>query len=165
MIQVQDVHRSFGTQQVLKGINLHIQQGEIMAIIGRSGSGKTVLLKILIGLTRPERGKVLIEGEDICRLYGRRLDKLRERFGMLFQGGALFDSMTVLENVAFPLREKGRLSHMETTSQAEKMLESVGLADMGYKFPAELSGGMKKRAASMSRRRDSIPSWCERSTN
>jgi phospholipid/cholesterol/gamma-HCH transport system ATP-binding protein len=147
MIQIKNVSRAYGTQQVLRGLNLHIPQGEIMAIVGRSGSGKTVLLKILIGLTRPEHGEVLIEGENICQLYGRRLDKLRERFGMLFQGGALFDSMTVFDNVAFPLREKTKLSSAEITAQAEKMLESVGLADMGYKFPAELSGGMKKRAA------------------
>ena len=147
MIQVKDVYRSFGTQQVLKGVNLQVQHGEIMAIVGRSGSGKTVLLKLLIGLIRPQRGEILIEGEDICQLYGRRLDKMRERFGMLFQGGALFDSMTVFDNVALPLREKTNLSSAEITAQAEKMLESVGLADMGYKFPAELSGGMKKRAA------------------
>lgn len=147
MIQIKNVYRSFGAQQVLKGINLHVQQGEIMAVVGRSGSGKTVLLKILIGLARPQRGEILIEGEDITQLSGRRLDKMRERFGMLFQGGALFDSMTVFDNVAFPLREKTRLSSQEITAQAVKMLESVGLADMGYKFPAELSGGMKKRAA------------------
>jgi phospholipid/cholesterol/gamma-HCH transport system ATP-binding protein len=147
MIQINNVHRSFGQQHVLNGINLQVQQGEIMAIVGRSGSGKTVLLKLLIGLTRPQRGEILIEGEDITRLYGRRLDRMRERFGMLFQGGALFDSMTVFDNVAFPLREKTKLPAAEITARAEKMLESVGLADMGYKFAAELSGGMKKRAA------------------
>lgn len=147
MIQIKNIYRSFGEQQVLKGINLQVQQGEILAVVGRSGSGKTVLLKILIGLTRPQRGEILIEGQDITRLSGRRLDKIRERFGMLFQGGALFDSMTVFDNVAFPLREKTKLSSQEIMAQAAKMLESVGLADMGYKFPAELSGGMKKRAA------------------
>jgi phospholipid/cholesterol/gamma-HCH transport system ATP-binding protein len=147
MIQVKDVYHSFGAQQVLKGVNLQVRQGEIMAVVGRSGSGKTVLLRLLIGLLRPQRGAVLIEGEDIAQLYGRRLDKMRERFGMLFQGGALFDSMTVFENVAFPLREKTKLSRAEIAAQAEKMLENVGLADMGYKYPAELSGGMKKRAA------------------
>jgi phospholipid/cholesterol/gamma-HCH transport system ATP-binding protein len=147
MIQVDEVFLSFGKQQVLRGIDLHIPQGEIMAIVGRSGSGKTVLLKLLIGLLRPDRGQVLIEGTDISRLSGRALDRMRERFGMLFQGGALFDSMTVFDNVAFPLREKTRLSAAEIAERVEKMLESVGLADMGYKFPAELSGGMKKRAA------------------
>src|ERR671922_364476 len=147
MIRVIDVHRAFGSQQVLRGINLHVQKGEILAIIGRSGSGKTVLLRHLIGLVRPNRGQNLIEEADITKLSGRRLDRVRERCGMLFQGGALFDSMTVFDNVAFPLREKTHLSEPEIASQVQKMLESVGLGDMGYKFPAELSGGMKKRAA------------------
>src|SRR6266511_3951192 len=147
MIQVVDVYRSFGKQQVLRGLNLHVQRGEILAIIGRSGSGKTVLLRLIIGLIRPDNGQVIVEGTDITTLYGRRLDRVRERFGMLFQGGALFDSMNVLDNVAFPLREKTKLSEAEIVSQVQKMLESVGLGDMGYKFPAELSGGMKKRAA------------------
>jgi phospholipid/cholesterol/gamma-HCH transport system ATP-binding protein len=147
MIQVIDVHRSFGSQQVLRGVNLRVHKGEILAIIGRSGSGKTVLLRLLIGLVRPDRGQILIEETDITRLSGRRLDRVRERCGMLFQGGALFDSMTVFDNVAFPLREKTKLSESEIAAQVQKMLENVGLADMGYKFPAELSGGMKKRTA------------------
>jgi phospholipid/cholesterol/gamma-HCH transport system ATP-binding protein len=147
MIQVIDVHRAFGRQQVLKGVNLRVEKGEILAIIGRSGSGKTVMLRLLIGLVRPNRGQVLIEDTDITKLSGRRLDQMRERFGMLFQGGALFDSMTVFDNVAFPLREKTKLSEPEVVAQVQKMLESVGLGDMGYKFPAELSGGMKKRTA------------------
>jgi len=147
MIQVADVHLSFGPQQVLSGVNLQIQKGEILVIVGRSGSGKTVMLKLLIGLMRSSRGKVIIEDVDITQLRGRRLDRVRERFGMLFQGGALFDSLTVFDNVAFPLREKTKLSETEITSEVQDMLERVGLADMGYKFPAELSGGMKKRAA------------------
>lgn len=147
MIQVIDVHRSFGSQQVLRGINLRVQKGEILAIIGRSGSGKTVLLRHIIGLVRPNRGQILIEGTDITQLSGRRLDRVRERFGMLFQGGALFDSMTVFDNVAFPLREKTDLPPSEIAAQVQKMLENVGLGEMGYKFPAELSGGMKKRTA------------------
>jgi phospholipid/cholesterol/gamma-HCH transport system ATP-binding protein len=147
MIQVIDVHRSFGSQQVLRGINLRVQKGEILAIIGRSGSGKTVLLRHIIGLVRPNRGQILIEGTDITQLSGRRLDRVRERFGMLFQGGALFDSMTVFDNVAFPLREKTDLPPSEVAAQVQKMLENVGLVEMGYKFPAELSGGMKKRTA------------------
>jgi phospholipid/cholesterol/gamma-HCH transport system ATP-binding protein len=147
MIQVKDVHRSFGKQQVLRGINLNIQKGEILAIVGRSGSGKTVLLRLLIGLLRPTQGQIIIEDADITSMNSRRLDKIRERFGMLFQGGALFDSLTVFENVAFPLREKTDLSDDEIHTQVERMLVGVGLAEMGYKFPAELSGGMKKRAA------------------
>jgi phospholipid/cholesterol/gamma-HCH transport system ATP-binding protein len=147
MIQVVDVHRAFGKQQVLRGINLRVKQGEILVIIGRSGSGKTVMLRLLIGLVRPDRGQVLIENTDIAHLSGRRLDRVRERFGMLFQGGALFDSLSVFDNVAFPLREKTTLAEGDIEAQVQKMLESVGLGDMGYKFPAELSGGMKKRTA------------------
>ena len=147
MIRVIDVHQSFGNQPVLRGINLRVPKGEILAIIGRSGSGKTVLLRLIIGLVRPNRGQILIEETDIAQLSGRRLDRVRERFGMLFQGGALFDSMTVFDNVAFPLREKTDLSRLEVAAQVQKMLENVGLGEMGYKFPAELSGGMKKRTA------------------
>jgi len=147
MIRVIDVHQSFGSQQVLRGIDLRVQKGEILAIIGRSGSGKTVLLRLIIGLVRPNRGQILIEETDIIQLSGRRLDRVRERFGMLFQGGALFDSMTVFDNVAFPLREKTDLPPSEIAAQVQKMLENVGLGEMGYKFPAELSGGMKKRTA------------------
>jgi phospholipid/cholesterol/gamma-HCH transport system ATP-binding protein len=147
MIRLIDVHRSFGSQQVLSGVNLRVQKGEILTIIGRSGSGKTVLLRLIIGLVRPNRGQILVEGADITQLSGRRLDRVRERFGMLFQGGALFDSMTVFDNVAFPLREKTNLSSSEIAAQVQKMLENVGLGEMGYKFPAELSGGMKKRTA------------------
>jgi phospholipid/cholesterol/gamma-HCH transport system ATP-binding protein len=147
MIQVIDVHRSFGPQQVLRGVNLQVKKGELLVIIGRSGSGKTVMLRVLIGLVRPNHGKVLIEDIDITQLSGRRLDRVRERFGMLFQGGALFDSMTVFDNVAFPLREKSKLSEPEIAAQVQRMLQSVGLGEMGYKFPAELSGGMKKRTA------------------
>ena len=147
MIQAVDVHRSFGQQQVLTGINLRVPRGEILVIIGQSGSGKSVMLRLLIGLLRPNRGKVLIEDTDITQLSGRQLDQVRERFGMLFQGGALFDSMTVFDNVAFPLREKTKLSKAEIAAKAQNMLDSVGLGEMGYKFPAELSGGMKKRTA------------------
>jgi phospholipid/cholesterol/gamma-HCH transport system ATP-binding protein len=147
MIRIIDVHRSFGNQPVLQGINLSVQKGEVLAVIGRSGSGKTVLLRLIIGLIRPNRGQVLIEETDITQLTGRRLDRVRERFGMLFQGGALFDSLTVFDNVAFPLREKTDLRPSEIAAQVQRMLENVGLGDMGYKFPAELSGGMKKRAA------------------
>ncbi len=147
MIQLVDVYRSFGRQQVLREVNLQVHKGEILAVVGRSGSGKTVTLKLIIGLLRPDRGKVIVEDEDITKLSGRRMDRVRERFGMLFQGGALFDSLNVFDNVAFPLREKTRLSEAEIAVEVQDMLEKVGLADMGYKFSAELSGGMKKRAA------------------
>lgn len=147
MIQLVEVYKSFQGQEVLKGITLEIPKGQITAIIGRSGSGKTVLLKHLIGLIKPDRGQVLVDGVDIGTLRGRALDKLRERFGILFQGGALFDSLTVFDNVAFPLREKTRMPETEIKERVEEKLHAVGLAGMGYKYPIELSGGMKKRAA------------------
>lgn len=147
MIQLIDLYKSFGPQQVLRGLNLIIPQGRITAIIGRSGSGKSVLLKHLIGLIRPDRGQVLVDGADLAQLHGKVLDQVREKFGVLFQGGALFDSLTIFENVAFPLREKTRMPEQEIVERAMERLEAVGLADMGHKYPAEVSGGMKKRAA------------------
>ncbi len=147
MIEFVDLHKSFGRQQVLKGINLTIPHGQITAIIGQSGSGKSVLIKHLIGLIRPDSGQALVDGTDVVQLRGKALDRVREKFGVLFQGGALFDSMTLFDNVAFPLREKTRLAEAEIAERAMQRLEAVGLADMGHKYPAELSGGMKKRAA------------------
>jgi len=147
MIEFVDLYKSFGRQQVLKGINLTIPHGQITAIIGQSGSGKSVLIKHLIGLIRPDSGQALVDGTDVVQLRGKALDRVREKFGVLFQGGALFDSMTLFDNVAFPLREKTRLTEAEIAERAMQRLEAVGLADMGHKYPAELSGGMKKRAA------------------
>lgn len=147
MIQIIDLYKSFERQQVLNGVNLTIPRGQVTAIIGRSGGGKSVLLKHLIGLMRPDSGQVLVDGVDLGRLRGKALDQVREKFGVLFQGGALFDSMTVFDNVAFPLREKTRLSEGEITQRSMQRLEAVGLADMAHKYPAELSGGMRKRAA------------------
>jgi phospholipid/cholesterol/gamma-HCH transport system ATP-binding protein len=116
-------------------------------VIGRSGGGKSVLLKHLIGLLRPDAGAVLVDGTDITRLRGGALDRVRERYGVVFQGGALFDSMSVWDNVAFPLREKGRRAASEIAGRVEEKLEQVGLAGMGAKNPAEISGGMRKRVA------------------
>lgn len=147
MIQIIDLYKSFEQQQVLNGVNLTIPRGQVTAIIGRSGGGKSVLLKHLIGLMRPDSGQVLVDGIDLGRLRGKALDLVREKFGVLFQGGALFDSLTVFDNVAFPLREKTRLSEGEITQRSMQRLEAVGLADMAHKYPAELSGGMRKRAA------------------
>lgn len=147
MIQIIDLYKRFERQQVLNGVNLTIPRGQVTAIIGRSGGGKSVLLKHLIGLMRPDSGQVLVDGIDLGRLRGKALDQVREKFGVLFQGGALFDSMTVLDNVAFPLREKTRLSEGEIAKRAMQRLEAVGLADMAHKYSAELSGGMRKRAA------------------
>ena len=147
MIQIIDLYKGFERQQVLNGVNLTIPRGQVTAIIGRSGGGKSVLLKHLIGLMRPDSGQVLVDGIDLGRLRGKALDQVREKFGVLFQGGALFDSMTVFDNVAFPLREKTRLSEGEIAKRAMLRLEAVGLADMAHKYSAELSGGMRKRAA------------------
>ena len=147
MIRIQQLHKRFGNQPVLRGIDLDIATGEIMVIIGRSGGGKSVLLKHLIGLLRPDAGTVAVDGTEISRLRGSELDRVRERYGVVFQGGALFDSMSVADNVAFPLREKTRLGQAEIRGRVEEKLEQVGLAGMGDKNPAEISGGMRKRVA------------------
>ncbi len=147
MIRVQGLHKRFGTQPVLRGVDLDIATGEIMIIIGRSGGGKSVLLKHLIGLLRPDAGAVTVDGTEITRLRGGQLDRVRERYGVVFQGGALFDSMSVADNVAFPLREKTRLAAAEIRDRVEEKLEQVGLSEMGHKNPAEISGGMRKRVA------------------
>lgn len=147
MIRIQRLHKRFGSQPVLRGIDLDIATGEIMVVIGRSGGGKSVLLKHLIGLLRPDSGTVAVDGVEITRLRGSELDRVRERYGVVFQGGALFDSMSVADNVAFPLREKSRLSPTDIKTRVEEKLEQVGLSDMGHKNPAEISGGMRKRVA------------------
>jgi phospholipid/cholesterol/gamma-HCH transport system ATP-binding protein len=147
MIQIVKLMKSFGPQKVLEDVTLTVAQGELLAIIGESGGGKSVLLKHLIGLLRPDRGKVLIEGEDITKLRGAGLDRVREKFGVVFQGGALFDSLTIYENIAFPLREKTRLPEPVVRENVEEALEDVGLKGVEGKYPAEISGGMKKRVA------------------
>jgi phospholipid/cholesterol/gamma-HCH transport system ATP-binding protein len=146
MIKLIGVEKTFGTQPVLQGVDLTIPEGALTTIIGGSGSGKSVLLKHIIGLMQPDRGQVLIDGTDIARLKGKALNEVRKKFAMLFQNAALFDSMTVFENVAFPLREKLRLKGDVVTRRVEEKLAQVGLKGMGHKFPAELSGGMRKRA-------------------
>jgi phospholipid/cholesterol/gamma-HCH transport system ATP-binding protein len=146
MIRVVGLQKSFGGQQVLKGINLELETGKITTIIGGSGSGKTVLLKHLNALLRPDRGSVWVDGTDIIKLGERALNEIRRKFGVLFQGAALLDSMTLYENVAFPLREKTRLKEPVIDKKVQSSLAQVGLSGMGYKYPAEVSGGMKKRA-------------------
>lgn len=146
MIKVVDLHKTFGGQAVLKGIHLELQTGKVTTIIGGSGSGKTVLLKHLNALLLPDRGSVLVDGKDITKLGERQLNEVRQKFGVLFQGAALLDSMTIYDNVAFPLREKTTMTEKEIRERAEERLAQVGLAGMGYKYPAEVSGGMKKRA-------------------
>ena len=145
MITLRNVHKSFGAQKVLDGLDLDIPDGKITAIIGPSGEGKSVLLKHLIGLLQPDSGAVEVDGESIIDLSRSELNRIREKFGMLFQNVALFDSMSVFENVAFPLQEKTSLSKEEIRDRVLAALEDVGLKNIEHKFPDELSGGMKKR--------------------
>ena len=147
LIQMRSVSKRFGQQTVFKALNLDIYPGEILAVVGRSGMGKSVLLKHLCGLLRPDSGQVLIDDEDLNLARGSRLAQLRDRFDMLFQGGALFDSMTVADNVAFPLREKTKMPATEIAKMVADMLHDVGLEGVDDKYPAELSGGMRKRVA------------------
>jgi phospholipid/cholesterol/gamma-HCH transport system ATP-binding protein len=146
MIRLVGVEKKLGGQSVLQGVDLSIPVGKLTTIIGRSGEGKSVLLKHMIGLMQPDRGEVWVGDVEISRLSGTRLNDVRKRFAMLFQGAALFDSLSVYENVAFPLREKLRMKGPAVAKRVEEKLEEVGLAGMGHKFPAELSGGMRKRA-------------------
>jgi phospholipid/cholesterol/gamma-HCH transport system ATP-binding protein len=147
MIQIQDLHKSFDGAEVLRGVDFEIHDGETLVIIGRSGGGKSVLLKHLCGLLRPDAGRVIVDGVDIDPLSESELTPIRKKFGVLFQGGALFDSMTVFENVAFPLREERKLEEPEITRRVEQALTVVDLLKAKDKKPAELSGGMRKRAA------------------
>src|SRR4029079_6509917 len=146
MIRVVDLHKTFGRQEVLRGVNLELETGKITTIIGGSGSGKTVLLKHLNALLLPDRGGILVDGKDITKLRQTELNNIRRKFGVLFQGAALLDSMTIYDNVAFPLREKTKLSEDEIKKRSEQLLAKVGVQGMVYKYPAEVSGGMKKRA-------------------
>jgi len=146
-IEVRDLCRRFGRQQVLDGVTLDFPAGQITTIVGPSGSGKTVLLKHLNLLLRPDSGSIVIDSVDVTKVGGRALDAVREKFGMLFQAGALFDSMPIFDNVAFPLVEKTGLTRDEIAKQVHETLKAVGLEGMENKFPSELSGGMQKRAA------------------
>lgn len=146
MIKLIDLYKTFGDHVVLKGLNLEIESGKTTVIIGRSGGGKSVLLKHVIGLLKPDSGQVLFEGKDISTLDDNELNEVRKKFGMLFQSAALFDSMTVGENVAFPLREHTNMSEEEIGDVVSDRLRAVGLPDVEGKMPSELSGGMKKRA-------------------
>jgi phospholipid/cholesterol/gamma-HCH transport system ATP-binding protein len=147
VIEIIGLHKSFGSQEVLKGIDLKIADGELLAIIGESGGGKSVLLKHLIGLIKPDMGDIIVNGKNIVKLGRTELDRIREQFGVVFQGGALFDSLTVYDNVAFPLREKTRMGREDIRERVEEALDDVGLRGMEEKYPAEISGGMRKRVA------------------
>jgi phospholipid/cholesterol/gamma-HCH transport system ATP-binding protein len=145
MIEIQNLSKSFEDHAVLDRLNLMIQTGETMVIIGRSGCGKSVLLKHIIGLLKPDEGRVMIDGVDVTQLSGRSLDELRLTFGMLFQNAALFDSMTVYENVSFPLREHTTMASEAIGQRVHECLQLVGLQDVDALYPSELSGGMRKR--------------------
>jgi phospholipid/cholesterol/gamma-HCH transport system ATP-binding protein len=147
MIEVINIRKSFGGQKVLNGLSMRIGGGELAAVIGGSGSGKSVFLKHLIGILRPDEGSILIEGVDITKARGTQLDEVRESFGVVFQEGALFDSLSVFDNIAFPLREKTKLPKDEVEKRVITALEDVGLKGMEMKYPAEISGGMKRRVA------------------
>jgi phospholipid/cholesterol/gamma-HCH transport system ATP-binding protein len=145
MIEVRDLFKSFGRQSVLNGVNLKIESGERVVIIGRSGGGKSVLLKQLIGLTQPDSGQVLIDDQDIVPMNERQLLEVRRKFGMLFQSAALFDSMSVAENVGFSLARERKWSKAEIEAKVGEALAMVDLDGTQQKKPAELSGGMRKR--------------------
>jgi len=146
IIQIQDLYKSFGENHVLQGINLDIGAGTTQVILGGSGSGKSVLMKHMIGLLRPDKGQVIIDGEDISQMPENELARVRKKFGMVFQGAALFDSMTVYENVSFPLREHNkRMPEAEIKKRVHEKLDIVGLKDIDAQFPDQLSGGMRKR--------------------
>lgn len=145
MIQVIGLHKNFGDQHVLRGIDLVVPAGSTLVILGGSGSGKTVMMKHIIGLLKPDQGQVVVDGEDIVPMGAEELAKLRRKFGMVFQAAALFDSMTVYENVSFPLKEHTKKSEEEMRQIVKDKLAIVGLKNVEEKFPADLSGGMRKR--------------------
>jgi phospholipid/cholesterol/gamma-HCH transport system ATP-binding protein len=145
MISVRDLIKTIAAQEILRGVDLEIVTGETLAIIGRSGGGKSVLLKHLVGLMRPNSGEIWIDGQNIINLNERQLAAIRQKVGILFQGSALFDSMTVAENIAFPLREAGERDLEKIRTKVHEMLEVMELEGTEDKMPESLSGGMKKR--------------------
>jgi phospholipid/cholesterol/gamma-HCH transport system ATP-binding protein len=146
VIAVEDLHKSFGTQKVLNGINLRVKRGETLAVLGRSGTGKSVLLRLIIGLEKPDSGSVLIHGQDIAGLALDRMGEIRKKIGFLFQHAALYDSLTVEENVAFPLlHHKKDMSKSERAGRVRELLAEVGMNDALAKMPSDISGGMQKR--------------------
>jgi phospholipid/cholesterol/gamma-HCH transport system ATP-binding protein len=146
-IEVRSLQKNFGDTKVLTDVNMSIGRGHIAVIIGGSGAGKTTLLRILIGLERPSSGSVIVSGQDIAKLNDRELNQMRRKFGMVFQYSALLDSMNVMDNVAFPMREHTDLSEKEIRKQVTEKLNSLGLDNVERRFPSQLSGGMRKRVA------------------
>jgi phospholipid/cholesterol/gamma-HCH transport system ATP-binding protein len=147
MISLRDLRVSYGEREILHGINFDVMRGETLVILGGSGSGKSTLLRTLVGLERPSSGQIWIKGQDIAVISQGEMDEIRKKIGMSFQGGALFGSMTVGENVALPLREHTKLEDSTIEIMLRLKLEQVGLAGFEYYMPSQLSGGMKKRAA------------------
>ncbi|QIK53084.1 ATP-binding cassette domain-containing protein [Dysgonomonas sp. HDW5B] len=147
MIEVRNLVKSFDGRDVLKGLSMTFEEGKNNLIIGRSGSGKTVLLKNLIGLMRPTKGEILYDNRDLTKLSSDQMKALRQEMGMIFQGSALFDAMTVFENVYFPLDMFSTMSKSEKMKRAQSCLDRVNLSDAGHLYPSEISGGMMKRAA------------------
>ncbi len=147
IIEVRDLHQRFGDQHVLRGVTTHVNKGETLVLLGGSGGGKSVLLKHFIGLLSPYSGQVIVNGEDISEMNERQLSKVRQAMGMMFQNGALFDFMTVGQNIAFPLRERGMKDEAEIERRVLESLDIVKLPGQEGKMPAELSGGMRKRVA------------------
>ena len=146
-IRVANLHKSFGEKYVLRGVQLEVRHGESMVVIGGSGSGKTVLIRCIIGLVEPEEGEIYVDGTEVTSLNERQMNEIRKKFGMLFQGGALFDSLTVWENVGFGLLQHARLSEQQVRKIASEKLALLGLKNIEDLMPAELSGGMKKRVS------------------
>ncbi len=144
-IELQEVSRSFGPQVVLDRVSLTIPGGKTTVVLGPSGTGKSVLLKLVVGLLPPDAGRILLDGDDLTAFSRAQLFAARRRFGMLFQDGALFDSMSVAENIAFPMRRHTRMSERDIAATVHEKLTAVGLKNAGTKYPAELSGGMRKR--------------------
>jgi len=146
IIRIEDLGKAFQGAPVLEGLNLDIDRGRITFILGRSGGGKSVLLKLIVGLLKPDHGRILLDDQDITHLSDTAMNRVRQRFGMLFQSAALFDSMTVGENVAFPLEAHTRLGRKEIQRLVREKMEMVGLRDVAHMMPSEISGGMRKRA-------------------
>lgn len=145
IVSIRGLEKSFGDNKVLRGVDLDIEEGGITVVIGPSGCGKSVLIKHIIGLLKPDAGRILVEGQDIAKLPESEMVAVRRKFGMLFQQSALFDSMTVMENVAFPLVEHTKLPRKEIERRVTERLNQLGLFGVEEKYPAELSGGMRKR--------------------
>jgi len=144
-IQVESLSKCFGSQKVLKGVSLELARGETLTVLGRSGTGKSVLLKLIIGLQRPDSGSIRVCGQDVSNLPLKELNKVRKKVGFLFQQAALYDSLTVKQNVEFPLRRHSNMTEGQRNKRVRELLDSVGMEEDGNKMPSEVSGGMQKR--------------------